>query len=122
MKKLLLILLIPLLSPYFVTTEQYEEDIAELEQRIEALESEEPQDVLNEYVYEDDIYRVTIYLEHIREDTYQATSMEFCEIKVDNECETYYADKHTEYTLEELEVEMNNFIETVHAVRESLGQ
>jgi hypothetical protein len=44
MKKILAMILIPFLSMYFVTIDTYEEDMAELENRIIALEEEHPEE------------------------------------------------------------------------------
>lgn len=82
MRKLLVLLLLPILSMYFVRLEEFNE----LEQRVLELEQQTQEGTLFEQVeYEELIYTFTVTYIITNGDIY-ITSIEICEL-TDNECE-----------------------------------
>lgn len=107
MKKLLLLILVPLLSTVFVTVEQFER----LEQRVEYLESliETQNDLLNETLSVTSEYYT---IDYVIEDGY-AKSMTVCAL-FDGECKTGEANTNEQqepFTNDDRETILNELIE-----------
>lgn len=141
MKKLLLMLLVPLLATQFVTIENYERDTIILEQRLESIESiihnlneapvEVPDDIIVTFevfnrldgLVDEHTYLLTVYQEPITitvEVNQELDGISYIEnsweiVRVDycaDICETEFATGSPEYyTYEEMLIEILSFLE-----------
>ena len=108
MKKILAMILVPFLSMYFVTIDTYEQDMAELKNRIEILEeqSQTQAPVDKEHTWEKGKYTVvTSY--RLEEESVHLYWHEFCNTD-SGECETQY--RKTDLSMSE-----DEFIKTLES-------